>query len=75
MPNYTWHRDIRANTCTQIECDTFGSANAMQNHLNAQGIKCWVQGVTVQFESAPSFMDVIRASESFLGTRLINENE
>ena len=74
MPKYTWHRDINNDSCIRIDCDIADSAHSIRNHLAANGIQCNVQGTTVIFAGSPKFMEVIRASEPFVGTRLISEN-
>jgi hypothetical protein len=74
MARYTWNRDTKAHTCTNIECDSAQSANAIRDHLVANGIGCQVRGTTVQFDGSPLFMEVIRASEPFVGVRLMSEN-
>jgi len=74
MAKYTWNRDIHTNACTGIDCDTSVSAAEIQRHLQEHGIACSAQGTNVVFSEPTPFMEVIRASEPFVGIRLISEH-
>lgn len=74
MTKYTWNRDVHTNACTSIDCDTSTSATEIQRHLQERGIACSAQGTTVVFKEQTPFMEVLRASEPFVGIRLISEN-
>jgi len=72
MAQYTWWRDVNSGTCLRIECDSNESACRICDHLNGNNVRCSVSGITVDFEEHPSFLEVIRVSEAFIGTRLIS---
>ena len=74
MAKYTWNQDVHTNVCTSIDCDTSASAAKIQRHLQENDIACSAQGTTVVFNEQTPFMEVIRASEPFVGIRLISEN-